>query len=294
VNWEDLRYILAVSREGTLQDGAKALRVNPTTMSRRLKAMEEDVGTALFEKLKHGAVLTDAGEEVVAVAAEVERMTHELDARIHGRDARLEGTVRATFSDMALAHWIGDFAAFKEENPGIELELTASTEISNLTQREADVAVRLALKVPEHLVGNRYAEFHFALFGSEALVDEVGADAPYADYPFVGWDLPGGRGAEDWRLKNAPGADVVLRVNTMPIMARALEAGLGIAVLPCFIGDANPRLRRVGDHLTGGLHLWVLTHPQLRGAARIRAFTRFMRGLIARDKDLIEGRAPRV
>lgn len=293
MSWDDLQYILAVARHGTIGAGAKALRVNPTTVTRRLRAMEEDTGTALFERLKHGAVLTAAGEEVVAVAKAVERLSDDLDARIHGLDTRLEGVVRASFTEMALGHWISDFKEFQAAHPGIELELTSTTQVANITQREADVAVRLAAHAPEHLVGRKHAELFFAAFASVELIESLGPDPSYSDFPWVAFDLAVTRNTDNWLEKHGKGARIALRASAMPIILGATQAGIGAALLPCLLADADPTLRRIGGYCEGGIHLWVLTHPQLRGTARIRAFTRFMGELIARDKDLIEGRMPR-
>ncbi|MCP4448106.1 MAG: LysR family transcriptional regulator [Myxococcales bacterium] len=96
MNWDDLRFILAVARHGTITDGARALRLNATTVSRRLRAMEEEAGTALFDKLKHGAVLTSAGEEIAAAAETIEEVANALDGRIIGLDAKLDGTLRVS------------------------------------------------------------------------------------------------------------------------------------------------------------------------------------------------------
>lgn len=293
MNWEDLRYILAVARGGTVLAAAKSLSVSPTTMSRRLRSLEEDLGTNLFDKFKHGAVLSEAGEKVVAVAEQVEHVTDQLDAEIHGLDQRLVGAIRVTSVDFMLQTWVSDFAAFRDRYPDVDLELTSTMSVVNLTQREADVALRVAATAPEHLLGKKYAEFMYAVYGSEDLVDEIGADAPYSAYPWLSWDLAVARSTDQWIAENAGGAPIKMRFGQMSVMVSALEAGVGLSIMPCVLGDANPRLRRVGDYLEGGLYLWVLTHPQLRGSARITAFIRYVRGLIERDRDLIEGRRPR-
>jgi DNA-binding transcriptional LysR family regulator len=285
MTWDDLRYILAVARHGTIGLGAEALRVNATTMSRRLRALEADAGTALFVKLKHGAVLTAAGHEMVDVAREVEKLTNELDARITGLDAKLEGRLRVTTTETLIAHWLPDFGEFHRRYPDIELELTSTPSLLNLTQREADVAVRLGQQAPEHLIGSKYAQVALAIYGSVELVARVGASAPYSAFPWCGFT-----GSNAFVEQHAPGASVVLRLDTMASMVDAVDAGLGLALIPCVKGDATAHLRRVGEFMVPGLHLWVLTHPELRGTARIQAFMGFMRSLIARDRDLLEGR----
>ncbi len=291
--WDDLRYILAVARHGTLSEGAKALRVNVTTVSRRLRAMEEEAGSALFEKLKHGAVLTAAGEEMVAVAEQVERLTNDLDARVKGLDTKLEGTIRVTSTDLLLRHFLPDFGAFQRLYPDVQLELTSRDSVSNLTQREADVAIRITPSPPEHLVGRKYADVMFAVFGSDALVARVGRDAPYAAFPWLAWDLSASRHVDEVIAKHASGAEIVTRVGQMSVMVDAVAAGLGICLLPCVVADSNPALVRVGDYREPGASVWVLTHPSLRGSARVRGFTAFVGEFLQRDKDLLEGRRPR-
>ncbi|MEM6993345.1 MAG: LysR family transcriptional regulator [Myxococcota bacterium] len=292
--WDDLRYILAVARHGTLSDGAKALRVNVTTVSRRLRAMEQEAGSALFEKLKHGAVLTGAGEEMVAVAEAVEKLTLDLDARIKGLDTKLEGTIRVTSTDLLLRQWLPDFGEFQRQFPDVQLELVSRDTITNLTQREADVAIRIAMRAPEHLIGRKHAQVSFATYGSRGLVDSIGADAPYSAFPWLAWDLASSRRVDDFLAEHAPGAKVVTRLAQMPIMVQAVAAGLGLCILPCVAADNHPDLRRVGDFSERGAYVWVLTHPGLRGSARVRRFVKFMSGVLERDKDLLEGRRPAV
>ena len=294
MSWDDLRYVLAVSRHGTISDAARALQVNATTVSRRLKAIEEDKGTALFEKLKHGAVLTPAGEALVSVAETVEQLTNNLDAHIHGLDTRLEGNLCVTAADLLFNHWMSDLADFQRRYPNVQLELRSSYEMANLTQREADIAVRISKSAPPHLLGNRHVEALYAVYGHRALIESIGANAAYAAFPWVGWDLRVGRATDDYLAAHAKGAKIVMRVDRMLLMQQALSAGIGITILPCLSGDRIPDLCRIGDYFEGGVYIWVLTHPELRGTARVRAFINLVRTLIARDRALILGQCPAV
>ncbi|MEO0324290.1 MAG: LysR family transcriptional regulator [Myxococcota bacterium] len=292
MDWDDLRYVLAVSRHGTLLGAARALRVNATTVSRRLKALEAGAGAAIFEKLKHGVVLTPAGEEMVRVAESIEELAHGLDARVRGLDGRLEGTLRIASADMIFLLWADDLARFHARYPGIELELLSSYAMVSLTRREADVAVRVASEAPGHLVGRRELEVAYAVYGSRELIARVGEDAPYGAFPWLSWDLRVGRGTDDFVHRSAPGARIVTRVDTVPVMLAGLRAGLGLTILPCLVGDRAPELRRIGDYAVSGTHLWLLTHPELRRTARVRAFMEFFREVARRDAALVEGRSP--
>lgn len=292
MNWDDLRYVLAVQRAGTLVGAATGLGVNATTVSRRLRALEADLGTQVFTKLKHGAVLSAAGEELVSVAATVAQLVDDLDARIQGLDARVAGPLRVTAPDMLLERWMPDFAAFQEAHPDIELELLSSYEMVDLTRREADVAIRMAREAPAHLIGRAHVELLFAVYGAPALVERIGPEAAYDAFPWIGWDLSVGRATDAYLEEHHPNARIVLRVNTMRIMQQALRQGLGLTILPCFAGDPLSGLRRVGTYFEGGTSLWLLTHPELRGAARVRAFLERVRDLIARDRALFLGEGP--
>lgn len=297
MNWEDLRYILALAREGTILNAARALEVSPTTVSRRLRSLERDQGTALFEKFKHGAVLTDAGHRVVEAAERVDHLMAELDAEIHGLDAKLSGSLRVTSTDNLFLRWLPDLGEFGQQYPDIQLELISSTSLLNMTLREADVALRLGMKAPEHLIGRSFGRCAFAVYGTPELVEattaRVGSKPSYADFPWIAWDLSTSRSTDAWLAEEAPGARVVLRPSGMNVFAEACKIGAGLAFLPCLIGDADPGLCRVGDYfMADGPWVWVLTHPQLRGTARVRAFTKWMRAVLERDRELIEGHRP--
>jgi DNA-binding transcriptional LysR family regulator len=170
------------------------------------------------------------------------------------------------------------------------IEFDSKTPLANMTLREADVAIRLGLKAPGHLIGSSYAKVGYAVFGGADLVGRLGPDTLYSDYPWVGWDRAVNRSTDAWMNKHAPGATVVMRFGSMPVIAHAVAQGAGLAVLPCVIGDADPRMRRAGAYFQSSeLRVWLLTHPKLRGTARIKAFLGFMREALKRDADLFEG-----
>ncbi|MBX2797578.1 MAG: LysR family transcriptional regulator [Myxococcales bacterium] len=292
MSWDDLRIVLAVAEAGGLKAAAAELGVNATTVSRRIRRFERALGVKLFDRLTHGVVLSDAGAEAVSVARTMRDLTADLDARLGGRDARLEGTIRVTSIEPLLKRWLPDLRAFRERYPGIVLELDSAASLANLTHREADVAVRVAVQVPEHLVGKRCAEVHHAVYASEELVQRLGEDAPLVAFPWVGYDLRVYHLVDQFIARNAPGARIGLRVGGIQALVDAVAGGHGASVMQCLAGDAHPKLRRIGNPPFGGSYLWVLTHPELRGSARISTFMRFVRGLIERDLDLIEGRAP--
>jgi len=291
VDWDDLRYVLAVVDEGGLQHGAKALGVHATTLARRLRQMEAAAGARLFSKVRHGVVLTEAGEDTVAVAREMQAQVHDLSARLEGRDTSLSGSLRLTSVDALFRHWMPDFAAFAREYPEIELELSSGLGMANLTHREADIALRIAGSAPDHLIGHRLCGVAHGVYASKELIERVGADAPRDAFPWVSYDLSVFRGVDKFLEGRYPGAKIVMRVPRIDLLRTALEAGVGAGVLTCYAGDRSPHLQRIGPADAGMTSLWVLTHPQLRGSARIGAVKRYLKDLAARDRELFEGHA---
>lgn len=293
MNWDDLRFLLAVARLGTLTKAAKKLGVNHTTVSRRLAGLEEETGLRLFERLPEGFVPTAAGEDVFRVAERMEQEVLSLDRRVIGRDARLSGKLRVTTLDSIAEKLPELFVAFTERYPNIELELLVGNDPLNLSRREADIAIRLSNRPPEHLVGKKLGRMEFALYGADSLIERIGADAPLTAYPFMSWELRlNARLTEQWLRDNVPDAPIVCRVDTGTTMVAATKAGMGLSFLACIHGDAEPGLRRLLPVQEGfGMDIWILTHEDLRGTARVRAFMDVVGGGLAELKSRFDGTA---
>jgi len=292
MDWNDLQTLLAVTEQGGLQGGARALAVHPTTVSRRIKEIEASQQATLFERYRHGVVLTEAGAEAIETARQVRALVNGLSARLHGRDTRLSGSIRLTAVDSLLRAWMPQFALFQQRYPDIRLELAPGMEMANLTQREADVAIRIAGDAPGHLIGSRLCDVNHAVYGSADLLD-ANPDAGRGDLPWIAYDLAVFRGIDAYLQARHPEARVVMRVPRSDLMIPAIEAGVGIGILQCRAGDASPGLRRLGPADAGTSGLWLLTHPELRGTARISAFQTFVRSVVVGERDLFEGRGHR-
>lgn len=291
--WDDLRFVLALARSGNATAAGRSLRVNATTVTRRVAALEEHLGVRLFDRQPAGVVPTEAGLVAVQAAESIEQQVLGLDAEVNGLDSELRGCLTIASVDSLFEVWMPDFATLGERMPRVQITLSAATHNVDLSRREADVAVRITEAPPEHLVGRRLAELQFAVFGSRSLVQRVqrdhGAKAGYQDYPWIGWEPPWEAATDRVIARLAPGAAVPVRINTMPMLRNAIAAGLGISVMPCFYGDGNPTLVRVGPYFEGGTYLWALTQEQLRRTARVRAFMDFVGTLVERDRDLLTG-----
>jgi len=184
---------------------------------------------------------------------------------------------------------------FRKAYPEIRLEIIVSNASLNLSKREADIAVRATQHPPETLIGRRTASIRWAVYGRPEIVGEAGYEHARArDYQWVGFaDNLANLSPATWLHDHVGEERVMYRVDTVMGLAEAAQAGAGLALLPCFIGSATPGLARLTEPEEGiDAGLWLLTHPDLRGTARVRAFMEHVGRELARRRDFIEGRAP--
>lgn len=291
LDWNDLRTVLAVSRARGASEAARGLGVHPSTVFRRLNALEASLGVRLFDHLPEGYVATAAGEEICAVAERMEADIAVLDRRIAGRDLRPSGTVRVTTTDTLTGLLTPHFAAFRTAHPEIELHLGVANRFFDLTRHDADVAIRPTNDPPEALVGRRLATIATAIYGAEDYLASRPGAADLAQHDWIGLDEDLAHlAAARWLRRAYPRAAVRYRVNTLMAALEAARAGLGLAALPCYLADGEHALRRVTPPL-GELDsaLWILTHEDLRHVARVRTFLDVMAEGLAREKDLLAG-----
>ena len=279
-NWDDLKFVLAVAKAGGLAKAARSLDVTHSTVSRRLSALEERMGTRLFERLPEGLTPTAAGEEAVTAAKRMEAEVLALDTRIAGQDAELEGPLRVTAAQLLFEVQLAEIMQkFAMRHPRIELEMIAANEHLSLHRREADVAIRVTDNPDESLFGRQACGQRRAFYMSRDFgrtfreTMSVSHDAgPLACVTFKWW----GKGVPKELRARYPGAFVSLVSDDMIAKRAAVRAGMGIGRLPCFLGDPDPDLIRVpGLEPTRYLDIWALTLPELQNVARIRTFLRF-------------------
>lgn len=279
VNWDDLRILLAIADQGSVASAARQLGVNHTTVLRRMQAFEEAKKIRLFDRLPTGYVLTAEGEQLVAGARSIDDTVSALERRIAGQDLKLEGVIRVTTTDTFMTSILpGPLARFGEEHPRIAIELALTNSRLNLTKRDADVAIRPVRELPPPLIGVRAGDVGFAVYGERGYLENRPADPLSPDHSWLGGDeMLVNSPVAKWMRSHVPDAHVVFRADSFVALFHAVRAGLGLAALPCCLGDADPALQRLEAPAVGlDVGLWVLTHQDLSKAARIRAFVDHM------------------
>jgi len=297
LDWDDFRLVKIIAEANGLAGAADRLGVNHSTVFRRLGQMEESLGVKLFERHRTGYVLTTAGEEMTALAEQMEENVTAFTRKLAGQAVAPAGELRVTTNDTLLVHLLTHiFARFLEACPEMRLDVVLANQALNLSKRDADVAIRATDNPPETLVGRRVATIAWAVYGraqdfsGSPKPEDLDSPALY-NRPWValGDNLASLKAARFVRDRVAPD-NIVYKVNTVLGLTEAIDAGVGVGPLPCFIADAKPnlvRLSEINPEFSAGL--WLLTHPDLRQSARVRAFMDFMATEIGKQRRWIEG-----
>ncbi|KRA45530.1 LysR family transcriptional regulator [Devosia sp. Root635] len=291
IDWDDVRYFLAVARGGSVRAAAGRLKVNHATVLRRIAQLEERLGAHMFEKLPSGYRLTTAGEEVLEFAEQMEASSHLLEARIFGRDQGARGLLRVTLPPFLATHLLmPDLADFARLHPDIEMEILSSGELANLTNREADVAIRIVADrktLPLNLHGLKGPELLSGIYMSRHRLAAWRAGAPDP----IRWIVIDSHGIPGWaREGDVHTTGVPFRTPDAETQIAAAQQGIGMTKLPCFVGDADPLLVRVpGTDLPAHGTLWLLTQGETRKTKRVRLFTEFVSRRLAAYGPLLAG-----
>ncbi len=290
MNWDDLKYFLAVSRKGSIRSAAASLDVSHATVARRIKAFEGSLGEPLFDRLAGGYSLTRVGEEIFKEATHLEETLSTIERRVAAKDDRLRGLIRVTLPDIiAYDLMLPAFAAFCELYPDVELEIIDSTKVFNLANREADVAFRICSEPPDYLVGRKLVVLHRACYMAKDKLPFLEEEGWLQKQNWLGWTdklrRPKGRFAREY-----PRFASKHRILSGDLQVEACRLGMGIAILLCLSGDKHPDLVRVPPCTTEAKYdLWVLSHPDMRENVKVQTFVRYMTQYVLDKRSLIEG-----
>ncbi len=290
MQWDDLRIFLAVAREGSISGGAKRLDVQHSTVSRRIRSLEEQLGTRLIERKRSGYELTAAGEELKTSAGKMEMEVLELEGALGGQESRVSGDLRVSaINNMASTVLMPIFARFSQKYPDIELRVQVSNKYVSLAERHADVVIRLTNTPLDTLIGTRLTTVASAVYGERNYVKSLGASG--CKPKWLGVECCDFH--KSWTNVACPDHDHNFIVDDTLLTLSALREGLGLAYLPCFMGDGNAALERYcPPEPQHDLGLWLLYHPDLRRTKRVRVFREYMIEQIREQQELFGGKRP--
>jgi DNA-binding transcriptional LysR family regulator len=278
-DWDHLRFFLAVARRRSLSAAARQLQVQQSTVGRRVTALEATVEARLFDRTPDGYLLTSAGEALLPRAERIEDETLSAERELLGRESRVAGVVRMTaalaFGNGMVVPLLGKLRA---EQPEIVVELVADSAVLSLTKREADLALRLGRPKQPELVIRRLGQVMNGLYASREYLARRGRprSLDLADHDVVAFDAGGSLNHPmSWFARRARGGRPSVRLNSSPGILCAVEQGMGIGSLPCWMADAVPGIERVLPREVLPQELWLVVHRDLRHVARVRAVSEF-------------------
>ena len=291
-NWDDLRVFLALAREGTLTTAAKALGVSHPTVARRVSALEKQIGARLFERLPDRFVPTSAGAELLSDTEAMEKAALSIHRRSASLSDAVSGVVRLSAGEAMAALIARHLPWLQAKLTQIEFEVIASHTLANLSRREADLLIREQVPDLAGIVARKLGRVAYAVYA--ALDFPVGRTLPanLGTLPWIGFDddhsyMPG----QHWLHERLGSARPAVRGNDWLVLHEAARAGAGLAILPCYLGDPDPKLRRVGGVVAEVFaDQWLLVHRDLRALPRVRAVMDAVIELFQRERPLLEGR----
>jgi DNA-binding transcriptional LysR family regulator len=289
LRWDDLQVFLAVHGAGAVSGAARRLGVNHSTVLRRIGALEAALGTRLFDRLPGGYALTEAGQALAERLAGVAEQVDGAQRQVAGLDEQVQGPIRLTTTDTLVPLLMPVLTAFGARHPGVQIQLAVNNVFSSLTRREADVAVRGTLQPPENLVGRRVGAIQTALYVSRGLAAARGRRKRLDDLRFVAPDESLAHLAQArWLAREVPPARIAMRVDSLLGMVEAVRGGAGAGLLLCPLAEGDERLVRLAPPNPAlDTPIWILTHPDLRQVARMRAFTQALFDALSSDPRLV-------
>lgn len=273
IDWDDLRYVLAVQRARTLNGAARTLSVDKATVSRRIAALEEALGVRLFDRKPDGYALTPHGERVIAAVADIDQTVATLVADLSEARGDAGGVVFLTVPQFFASRiLLPALPAFRAAHPGVELVLNASSSVLNMAQREAEVGLRNVRPDQQSVTVKRVGLLGSALYGSKGYLEHRGRPGPgdLARHDLVGWDRAFTFVAAFQWIGDS-GAQIPVRVNDAAVLCDAVASGMGLGVLPCLLGDAEPGLIRLDAFGRSSEEIFAVAPGELRKSGRVRA-----------------------
>ena len=295
MDWDCFRYFLAVVEHKSLSAAARELGVTQPTVGRRIRYLESWLNARLFDRENYGYNLTPAGETIVDLVFDLNMTVIDIVRRVSGHDGRLCGRVRLSTAECLGNFWlVPRLPWFKQEFPGIELEVILGHNALDVMDGHCDIALRVGDPESQDAIGQCFGKVHFGLFAEKIYLANHGVPATIEDlkdHLIIAW-----AGAEKdscvGRLLEplAKIARVNLLSNNMTALLGAARSGLGLVVLPAYmVGPENDLERVLPDVIDHTEDLWVLTHKDLTKTAKVRAVMSFLGGLVRNEAGSLLG-----
>ncbi|QEK91815.1 LysR family transcriptional regulator [Achromobacter insolitus] len=276
MDWDNARIFLAIYRVGTLRGAAALLQIDQATAGRRLAALESSLDARLFLRTPGGYVPTAAGELAFAAAERMEQAADQLQRQMQGLDHRLSGGVRVATSETVASYYVLEAVRrVHAHHPDIRVTLSTAIQLSNLTRREADLAIRNIRPDNPDLIYRHLARKEVGLYASRTYLEAHGEPrlrTAFAGHALVTYQqavLPGW--SDTFCGEPTGNGRIGVELNSGMMIIEAVVAGLGIGQVPIHMAPLYPDLVRIWPTRSEPYDLWLVMHGDLNRTARVRA-----------------------
>lgn len=289
MNWDYVRIFKCVAENGSMRKAASELKISHSTLSRQIEKLEKDLRTKLFYRLNSGLALTESGANLLSASLPMQIEFDRIEREIIGHDHTIDGEIKITLPGILASHILfSEFLHFQEQWPQIKLQIHTSDNVLNLSNGDADIAIRLTSEPDDLLIGRKIGDIYQAAYASKKYVRTLNEN----DQSDIKWVKPGSlmnikQTQLDSELSKVHECELI--VNHIDLQVQAIEMNRGVALLPCFIADKNESLSRISkpyQHLS----IWILYTKELRENKRMMLFRQFIIERIRDYSDLLEGK----
>lgn len=297
IQWDDLKYFLAMADQGSLSAAARKLNVSQPTLSRRLTALEESVGAELFSRTRTGLEMTALGEEMRNHARHMQDDVHAIERLVTGHDSSLQGSVIISCVEAIGSLWLVEqLLGFRKQYPGITVDVKVDNAVSDLLRREADIALRMFRPVQNDLICKRTVTMCYGYYAHKDYLAQHGTPKSVSELKNFDFILPHDEilayTSTEHRKSIGIPKGAAFRSNSIVALSTAVKAGYGIGAYSCLAAAADPNLVRLfDDYVVFSSDLWLVSHQELRRSARIRAMYDYLGDLLQSHADAFAGTA---
>jgi DNA-binding transcriptional LysR family regulator len=296
--WDDIRFFLAIARERSLSGAARALRVDHATVGRRLTAFERRLSAKLFSRTPEGFAITSAGQAILNQAEGMETAALAVERLATGHDTRSSGLVRLTTLEM-FAHQVilPALATLLDKHPQLQVDLLTGLRTLDIARRQADIAVRIPRPTDSNLVCRKLGEFGVTVYASRRYLASRGKPKPgmgLRGHSLISFTITPPELGVPFHGESLEGTQVAMRTTSGFAQVKAVAEGIGISELACCLADDHPELERVWPDVRPTMRpIWMVTHQDLRRAAKIRLVSNAIVEAFERNSAILRYGRPR-
>lgn len=290
MNWDDLKYLLAVHRKGSLSAASNELGVNQTTVTRRLGKLEQNLGLPLLKRSAGSISLTNEALQAVAHIESAEDEFFKLEKRLH-QDRGLKGSLKITAVDSLIDEVLmPNIPKLLQKHPDLQLTFFGSATNLKINKFEADIAIRLARPESGTMIVSKLTDIGFAIYGTREIRQHC-LSAGLHSVPWVAYEESLANIPEmNWLATSYPDVKISLKSHSATSLAKALSQNMAVGILPCFLGDTKPDLVRIsGNQPILSREAWLVTHKDTYQSVRIRVAISWLKAIFSENKEFLSG-----